>query len=420
MPVSSPPIHALGPGLRRLVLRIAGAGLVGTLAAALVASGSAAAGQAAGQAPATGPAHASATWHRSTLYVATWGNDGWPCSFHRPCLTIQHAVDRADPGSTIKVRTGTYHEQVIIEKKLTLVGDHATIDADGLAAPIEPLASQGIAGYGVLIFGPDSKGTSFSGFTVKNATGEGILAALTSKLSIRKNHLVHNDQGVGTAATVECQDQGDEPGDCGEALHLVAVTWSRVTENVVEHNVGGILLTDELGPTAHNVIGWNVSAWNLEDCGITLPSHNGDALTDPSAAGVYDNWVIGNLSEHNGGAGIGLFAPLPGASAYDNHVINNAVIDNGEAGIAIHAHTSQENLSGNEMIGNVVSGNGVDADSGSPYAHNGIVVFSVDPQDVTVAHNWILHEDAGVYRSGPVTVHGLTTNHFFHVAHHVV
>ena len=102
---------------------------------------------------------------------------------------------------------------------------------------------------------------------------------------------------------------------------------------MVEDNVGGILVTDEFGPSAHNVIAFNVSRDNEEDCGITLPSHKAATVTDPTMGGVYDNLVFGNVSEGNGGAGVGMFAPFPGTASYDNLVIDNTLKDNGEAGV---------------------------------------------------------------------------------------
>lgn len=385
------------PGrFRRFLARLAGAVVAGAVLATL----------AVGSAAASSP-------HPHTLFVATTGNDAWPCTHQEPCLTIDHAIDVAAPGSTIQVEKGTYHEQVIIEKKVRLIGHKAVIDATGLAAEIQPLAGDGIVGYGVLLFGPDAAGATFANFTVENAIGEGILAAATSNVTIRNNVVKLNDQGFGTDVTVECQEQGNIPGDCGEGLHLLSVTWSKVTGNLVDHNVGGILVTDEVGPSAHNLIAYNTASNNAEDCGITLPSHNGAAMTDPSQGGVYDNWVIGNVSTNNGGAGVGMFAPFPGTAAYDNHVLWNTLTNNGEAGIAIHAHAPDQNVSGNVMSFNHVSGNGIDPDSSSPYAHNGIVIFSaVDAQTVTVSNNWISNEDVGIYRAGPVTVNGLATNHF--------
>lgn len=354
------------------------------------------------------------------LYVArSHSSDANPCTYHKPCRTIGHAVDVALDGATIHVGRGTYHEQVSITKRLNLKGTHATIDATGQTGGIQPLAGMGIVGYGVLVFGPGASGSFVHGFTVQHAIGEGILVAGTSKVRIEHNTIRRNDQGFGTTDTLECQAMGEIPGDCGEGLHFVSTSWSSIRFNRIENNVGGVLITDELGPSAHNVISHNLIRRNKEDCGITLPSHNASATSDPTLGGVYANVVSYNVSIGNGGAGVGMFAPFPGAASYDNWVIGNVLANNGEAGIAIHGHAPGQNVSGNVIRGNWVSGNGVDPDSGSGHP-TGIALFSAaDPVSVVVAHNHIAHEYWGVFVNGPFTIHGLSTNHYASsVTHH--
>jgi nitrous oxidase accessory protein NosD len=347
------------------------------------------------------------------LYVsAHYGNDANSCSTSQPCLTIGHAVSVAAPGAVIHVADGTYAEQVSITKQLTLVGDGAIINATGQNGGIQPLAGMGIVGYGLLVFGPGAAGTVVEGFTVEHATGEGILVAGTSKVRIQDNTIRMNDAGFNTTLTLECQAQGNVPGDCGEGLHLLSVTWSRVVDNVVENNVGGILVTDEVGPSAHNSIVGNVSKNNLQDCGITLPSHNALAMSDPTKGGVYDNLVFNNVSEGNGGAGVGMFAPFPGTASYDNRVVGNVLRNNGEAGVGIHAHAPGQNVSGNSIIGNWISGNGIDPDSGSGHP-TGIALFSaVVPVTAAVVDNHVSNEYWGIFMAGPLTIHGLSTNHY--------
>jgi nitrous oxidase accessory protein NosD len=349
----------------------------------------------------------------TALYVShEQGSDANPCTQSQPCLTIGHAVDVATTGATINVDEGTYAEQVSITKRLTVKGDDAVIDAAGQSGGIQPLADQGVVGYGLLVFGPGASGSVVKGFTVEHALGEGILVAATSKVLIEGNTVRLDDAGFNTSLTFECQAQGNIPGDCGEAIHFLSVTWSRLVGNLVENNVGGILVTDEIGPSAHNVIAGNVSKNNLEDCGITLPSHNALAMTDPTQGGVYDNLVIHNVSEGNGGAGVGMFAPFPGTASYDNWVIGNVLRNNGEAGVGVHAHAPGQNVSGNVIVGNWISGNGIDPDSGSGHP-TGIALFSaVVPVTLTVAGNHISHEYWGIFMAGSLTVNGLSSNHY--------
>jgi len=356
------------------------------------------------------PVAASST---GTLYVSSeHGNDVNTCSHDQPCLTIGHALAMAAPGATVRVDEGTYHEQVSITSRVTLEGEDAVIDATGQKGGIQPLAGMGVVGYGLLVFGPGARGSVVKGFTIQHAIGEGILVAGTSGILIENNHLRWNDAGFNTNLTLECQAQGNIPGDCGEGLHFLSVTWSRALHNVVEHNVGGILVTDEVGPSAHNTIAYNVARWNLEDCGITLPSHNANAMADPSLGGVYDNVVTHNVSQGNGGAGVGMFAPFPGTASYDNIVSYNKLINNGEAGVAIHAHAPGQNVSGNVIVHNKISGNGVDPDSGSGHP-TGIAVFSaVVPVSAVVAHNTISNEYWGIFMVGNLMITGLGTNVF--------
>ena len=80
-------------------------------------------------------------------------------------------------------------------------------------------------------------------------------------MTIADNMLVDNDKGFETEYG-QCFSTPEAPGDCGETIHLVAVTDSTVEGNYVVHNAGGILLTDEFGPTSDNVIRFNESVFN--------------------------------------------------------------------------------------------------------------------------------------------------------------
>jgi parallel beta-helix repeat protein len=347
---------------------------------------------------------------KATRYVSTSGNDTGDCTAS-PCRTIGYAVGQANAGDTISVASGTYQESVTVTKQLSLVGSGATIDADGFH-------------NGIVISGTAAAGTVVRGFTVENAGLEGIFVNLTSGVTIADNTLMHNDAfGPFHPLCVT------EPDDCGEALHLQSVTGSTVTGNLVQDNVGGILLTDEDGPTSGNTIADNRVLDNLFDCGITLASHwfNFGAPVAPGVAGVYQNKIENNTSNGNGGAGIGIFAGPPGAAAWGNVVVGNTAMNNGLPGVAIHSHTAFQNANDNVIVNNTLSGNGPDddADTEDP---TGITVFAdvitIDPPFLpaspiartVISANRISDEHYGIFTLGATKLSGLPSNKFSSVA----
>ena len=308
------------------------------------------------------------------LYVSPHGSDTHNCTRRQPCRTIDHAVAKAPPRSTVIVRRGAYKESVKVNKRLRLIGVHRpVIDATGNA-------------NGIRISGPGAAHSLVQGFVVERANEEGILAMRTMRITIQNNLVRQNDLGAATPhPTGECAPQGQVPGDCGEGLHLMSVTRSRVLNNRVTRNAGGILLTDELGPTAHNLLRRNRVYRNPYDCGITIAGHNNKAVQSgklmPSVAGIYKNRILRNFSDANGlrgeGAGILLATAGPGTAVYSNLVSGNTANGNNLAGITLHSHAPGDYLNGNRIIENLVRNDnlGGDPDAGDQ-ATTGILVFS--------------------------------------------
>jgi nitrous oxidase accessory protein NosD len=350
--------------------------LVGTIAAAALA----AAALLSTAAIATG--HSATRHHATTLYVSPTGSDAGACTRHAPCKTIGAAVSKAAKGDSVKVERGTYAGQVTLTTDISLIGVHEpVIDATG-------------QDNGVLIKGPGANGALVRGFVIKDATFEGILAVSAARLTIERNTVLDNDQGANAAnPTGECAPTGGVPGDCGEGLHLMSVVRSVVSGNLVTANDGGILLTDELGPTAHNLISRNRSLDNVFDCGITLASHNTSAFQNGavqrSKGGVYGNTVTDNVADGNGtkgqGGGILLAGPGPGTAVYNNVVSHNTADDNGLAGVTLHSHAPGQDLNGNKIVDNRLRNDGLTPDSSfNETGTVGILVGSAGPLTGTV------------------------------------
>jgi hypothetical protein len=392
-----------------------------------------------------GAAFADAGHHGHVLYVSGkakhWNSD-------RSCRsaafkTIQSAVNAAPAGGTVVVCPGTYHEQVAVSKPLTLTGRQATIDETGVTPTFQvtlpaPIGTQTIFAAVVMV----SSKINFTGFTVRNAQGEGIVAAglgrTVSHIVIAHNTVVHNDLGGGVppkSTYFLCAAQGPVPGDCGEGVHFAGgVAYSTIRDNFIAHDSGGVLLTDDVGPTHDNVIAGNVVTANLADCGITVPGHNPGAVNSagvpqPSVAGVYRNAILGNVVTGNGvqgegGAGVLFANAMPGTASYNNLVEGNYIAGNGLPGVTMHAHgpATNEDLNGNVIVRNSIGKNNLLGDTldGPPGPSDlkttGVLVFSGGtPVTVVIAHNHIFDNFIGVWLSKPVTAFGLRTNTFSHV-----
>jgi len=384
---------------------------------AIVASGAGAAGAAT-----SGPA--------KTLWVApakVMKGESAACrtaTFHQ----INPAVMAASNGDTVMVCAGTYTGSttihtgapqqptiktgVDINKSIRLIGEPgAAINATNLD-------------NGVTFF--VASNATVQGLSVTGALGEGIVAFLSSHVTIENNVVEHNDNGGSTSGWFECAAMGQVPGDCGEGIHLLSSTWSRILSNTSEFNSGGILLDDDLGPNDHNTVAGNLVEDNESDCGITVVGHlstavNSSGVPTPTKGGTFDNTIHNNVVISNGTTGFGggiLFASATqGGGSYDNTATGNEIAGNGISGITIHQHAPLSDVSGDTFSGNTIGTNDILGDPGTgDSSTTGVLVDNGGTGKtikVTVTNNTISRDTFGIYDDAP----GLTQmgNHFVHV-----
>jgi len=332
--------------------------------------------------------------------------------------TIGAAVSAASAGDTIVVCPGVYKEDVVVSTPLTLVGiGNPIIDAAGLNNGVQVTAS----------------GSTIEGLTVGYATGEGILvgelpgsagAGTVSNVTITGNTVIGNDQGNPTGASIststyaECNAANNTPGDCGEGIHLLSADNSTVSDNSISANSGGILLTDENGPTDGNQISGNDVSSNAYDCGITIAGHHiGTNVKGvfspvlPTVGGVYNNTIRDNESVNNGvlgqGGGVLLATGTPGGAVYNNTVEGNTLSGNGLAGVTVHAHSPGENLNGNVIRDNTIGVNNLDGDDDFAQTDDSttgvIVATAVSPISITIVGNRMENDTNGIWLTPNVT-----------------
>ncbi len=371
----------------------------------------------------------------STLYVAPLrGRAKLPAV----CTTakfsnINAAIKAAAVGDTVAVCPGTYrgsasmtvkskHGSIritsgaLIETRIRLVGmPGAVINATGLVNAIT-------------VFGPGAAGATVHGFTAENAIGEGILAAGTDGVTISDNTVVHNDNGTSKSPWPFCTASGNVPNDCGEGLGVLTTSSSMIKDNTIEFNSGGILMSDDLGPTSHNTIEGNLVEDNESDCGITIVGHNAGGVNakgvpQPSVGGVFDNLITANMVISNGTTSEGGGILLAGPASYNNTITNNEITGNGLAGVTIHEH-GVDALSGDVISGNWFGTNDITGDPGTPdQVTTGVFVERDSPKFptvyITVKNNTIAWDVIGIY---DITgARGLTQsgNKFLHVKERV-
>jgi parallel beta-helix repeat protein len=331
--------------------------------------------------------------------------------------TIKAAVSAASANDTIEVAPGTYKEDVVIGKSLSLIGANRNttiINATGLS-------------NGIYIDGRDHAGLSnvvVKGFTVENANFEGILVTNASGVTVWNNYVLNNDKSLEPSIPACPGIPSFETGeafDCGEGIHLIGVGHSTVANNIVENNSGGILLSDDTGQTHNNLVTGNLVRNNSFDCGIVMASHAPGPGSKAPHLGVVRNTIADNTSTHNGfqvpgaGAGVGLFADGSGKGLVSgNVVIHNELTNNGIPGVAFHSHVGPafgapaDDLSGNQIVGNHISGNGPDFSDTATPGPTGINVNSgMGGTPITgtlISQNVIDHEAFEVVLNTPAQV----------------
>jgi len=212
--------------------------------------------------------------------------------------TIQEAINAASPDDTIIVAAGTYNENIIIDKSLTV---------KSVGGPKVTIIHAQPTSFGVLIYGIGTVAT-FDGFTVENYVRVGILA--------------------GSFSLSE-----EDPLEIHILNNIISEPMSQQNNNCIQVGDG----------TTGTIIGNEVfGAW------LVSPSYSGSGILVAGSSNVMisDNYV------HDCEGGIQILGyEYKNAPAGDNLIENNLVEDC-KAGISVQGDSIGTIISNNDVLNN--------------------------------------------------------------------
>ena len=254
-------------------------------------------------------------------------------------VTIQDAVDVADEGDTISVWAGTYQENVVVEKTLSIVGDGSEvtiIDGGGTGDVVRVLADGcSISGFEVTGCGTvwpnygagimvEANDTEIFGLSC-NDNMKGIRVNEVNHTTIRDSSFRNNSEAVSfrdnchhnTLSNLICLDGG--------GIYFLTSSYNNITSCQVSDASTGFYLSN----TEHTLI---------ENCTLM---RNSNGITGSFS----DFLVIRNNTCSDAETGIGL-------SGTNLIIMNNSCDNNQEAGIRLGGQAETIVVSNNSVSGN--------------------------------------------------------------------
>ncbi len=271
-------------------------------------------------------------------FIALASAPSYAKTIHVPgdSATIQDAVNRAAKGDTITVNSGTYVENVVIDKAITVIGQDTgngmpTVDGQGKDGIKITVGSVTLQGFKVI--------NSYNGIKVDPSIQNSV-----SKINLIDNVLTGNSYGINGRGYVNVVGNNASNNKV-EGIYLM-VYDSNVTGNTANGNVergfyldcSGLSVTGNTANDNGDIGIYLKSDNNVVTGNVACHNHLGISVLEGSK-----NVLRGNMASNNDWAGIYLLT-----DSYGNEITGNTADNNRYVGICFN----HKNVSANTVTGN--------------------------------------------------------------------
>jgi len=276
----------------------------------------------------------------NTLYVGGNGPDNY--------TRIQDAIDNASSGDTIFVYTGIYHESIVINKTITLLGEDKNTTI---------IDSTNISDVSINIT-KNADEVTVSGFTIES--DENYWGAISVYLISDNNTISDNIMRDYEGIVIE---EYEKEVSCGNNISnnfisswnfgiiIESSTNNVIRGNYISHEQCGAIIVED---SQENMIIDNQFINNYYGLTLSYSSNNvisGNVIQNTQESGISShgigNIICNNIISGNGDGGINLIF-AKNHKVYHNHVVNNSFVGIGAA-YSMGNKIYENNIFNNEM-----------------------------------------------------------------------
>ena len=293
----------------------------------------------------------STSWGISNAVVGT-------CAAGTPFTTIQSAVNAASAGSTIKVCPGSYAEQVVINKSLTLtglmLGRSAVIvpPASGLVTSgfigSDPFTAQVLVDFATVTFNNIGIDANAAGGPCFSA-GRWIGIAYQHSSGAVKNLFVRNGPECANSTAIYADTpsgfkiQNNSIHGCLNCIELDNATNITINSNMLLQggtSFVGINLINSPGPTTisgNTIVGIETGVYAINSASVTVTGNT--ITTNQFATGIQLIGASNHLVQNNRISNAAQAVALDDTGATGKNAVINNIINDASCGISVGANS---------------------------------------------------------------------------------